>query len=1070
MCWKFVSLLFAAAVLCLVAGTAGAKLVAYYPLDEGSGTTTADASGNNHPGTLQGTPTWVDGPPGYGKALSYNGQSPAAGWVNCGTWNPSAETGQLTVGFWAKWAGPIGPDNWQGVVGKRNDWDATGAGQMWEFEVSASNDQISFFRGGSYPNCGGKVLPVGEWVYVAAAFDGTTLIFYIDGVETGRGAFSFGPTLDATITIGCDNGSGWNAFNGVLDEVRIYDGALSAAEIKKLAAPLGASKPKPADGSVQTFNAVNLTWTAGSTAVAHEVYFGTNYDDVYNGAGNTFVGKQPMAFYLVGFPGTPLYPQGLPLGKTYYWRVDEVAVDGAKYKGMVWSFLVPSKKAYDPAPADGAGFVDPNADLTWSPGMGSIFHQVFFGESFADVNSATEGILTTEAAFEPETLAFDKIYYWRVDEFDGQETHRGDVWSFRVTQAGLGSVMQDIYEDIQGGLGEFKTNGNFPDNPTSSEKVTSFSCDGWGDAKDNYGGRLHGWVHVPVAGDYTFWIAADDEAELWLSRDDDPSNVELIASVPGWTGAQEWEKYPEQKSQAITLEAGRYYMSALWKDYTSGDHCSVAWQGPGIPEREIISGIYVKPFEAFSAFGARPTNKSTGVPQSPLLSWKPGTKAANHDVYFGTDEQAVAQATTATTDIYQGRQASDQTTFGPGTLEWNTTYYWRVDEISAEAAEGPWVGSVWSFTTADFLVVDDFESYNDEEGQGTRIYETWIDGYSDFSSGSTVGYVQPPFAEQQIVHSGGQSMPLDYNNVNSPWYSEAVRTWGTPQNWTINGVEDLTLYFHGNPATYEETAEGLTVSAGGTDIWSYTDEFRFVYKKLNGNGSLTARVDSLVRTDAWAKAGVMIRETLATGAKHAATVITPDNGVSFAYRLYTDDVSNQVNQTGVNAPYWVRITRTGNTFKAEHSADGKAWSIVGTDATASSRDIAMAGTVYIGLCLTSHNANAATTAAFSNLIASSNVSGSWQVATIGAPQPGNTPATLYVALEDSAGKVFTVSHPDPQAVLVTDWTEWKIPLSQFTGVNATKVKAMYLGLGDPRNPSPDGTGLIYIDDIRVTRP
>ena len=111
------------------------------------------------------------------------------------------------------------------------------------------------------------------------------------------------------------------------------------------------------------------------------------------------------------------------------------------------------------------------------------------------------------------------------------------------------------------------------------------------------------------------------------------------------------------------------------------------------------------------------------------------------------------------------------TVFDPGDLEWNKTYYWRVDEVNAADPASPWKGSVWSFTTADFLVVDDFEAYTDDEG--SRIYESWIDGYADQSNGSIVGHLDPPFAERTIVHGGKQSMPLDYNNVKQPYFSEA---------------------------------------------------------------------------------------------------------------------------------------------------------------------------------------------------------------------------------------------------------------------------------------------------------
>ena len=214
----------------------------------------------------------------------------------------------------------------------------------------------------------------------------------------------------------------------------------------------------------------------------------------------------------------------------------------------------------------------------------------------------------------------------------------------------------------------------------------------------------------------------------------------------------------------------------------------------------------------------------------------------------------------------------------------------------------------------------------------------------------------------------------------------------------------------------------------------------------------------------------MIRESLDPGSKHASVVVTPSNGVSFPRRTVTNDVSVQINQGGLKAPYWVRLTRTADVFKAEHSTDGKTWSSVGTDAAASSATIAMTGTIYVGLCLTSHNASAVCEAQFSGVAITGGVSGQWQVAGIGANHPGNSQDDLYIAVEDSAGKVAVLTNPDPAAVLTTTWTEWKIPLSSLAGVDAAKVKKLYIGVGDRANPVKGGTGRVYIDDIRLARP
>ena len=246
-------------------------------------------------------------------------------------------------------------------------------------------------------------------------------------------------------------------------------------------------------------------------------------------------------------------------------------------------------------------------------------------------------------------------------------------------------------------------------------------------------------------------------------------------------------------------------------------------------------------------------------------------------------------------------------------------------------------------------------------------------------------------------------------------------------------------------------------------------------RQLNGNGSITARVESLSRSDAWSKAGVMIRETLDPGSPHATTVVTSDNGASFQRRQFTGDVSSNTDleiQPRIKAPYWVRITRTGNTFKSEVSPDGKAWrAMVAATPETSSLDIVMGASVYIGLAVTSHNVSLVSTGVFTDVTMAGTVSGQWQASPIGVDaQPGNSPAKVYVTVKDSAGKSATAVSADASMATATGWTEWKIPLSSFTGVNLGKVKDLIVGVGDPTNAAAGGAGRIYVDDIRVTKP
>jgi hypothetical protein len=221
-----------------------------------------------------------------------------------------------------------------------------------------------------------------------------------------------------------------------------------------------------------------------------------------------------------------------------------------------------------------------------------------------------------------------------------------------------------------------------------------------------------------------------------------------------------------------------------------------------------------------TAYHPEPANAANAVSPTPTLTWRVGKGATQHHLYLSDSSEAVAQGAAGA-----DKGTTKETTFAPGALESATVYYWRVDEIAADGTIQ--TGPVWTFVT--FLSVDDFEGYTDDEGG--RIYETWIDGWTN-STGSTVGYVQAPFAERSIVHGGKQSMPLDYNNVKAPFYSEAERSWSTPQNWTINDVNALALYLRGRSSNAPEKLYVLLEdSTGRKGTASFPDSALFTSTK-----------------------------------------------------------------------------------------------------------------------------------------------------------------------------------------------------------------------------------------------
>ncbi len=856
---------------------------------------------------------------------------------------------------------------------------------------------------------------------------------------------------------------------------------LNALVVSTLTPLTTARHPVPAGGAVIAATTVELQWDPGMLSTSSNVYFGEDLEKVSNATPadtDVFRGNTTKTSFPVGSTGNP-YPTGLAEKTTYYWRIDEVneLQPDSPWKGEVWSFTVASKSAFTPSPVDSTLFVDPNVTLTWTAGAGSIVHLVYFGDDRQAVQAGTGGTAkgpVPNPSYAPGKLELNKTYYWRVDESDGKATHTGDVWSFTTTRAGLGTVVMDTWENITGStLDLLRNSPNFPNNPTRSEKLTRFStADSIG---DNYGARIHGWLYVPLTGNYTFWFSSADQGELWLSTDDDPTNVQLLASEPVWGSYDTFSR----KSDPIPLIGGqRYYIMAIWKEGADWDHCQVAWRGPGIRDQQIIEGSYLSPYEPVNAYGPVPANGGTDIAPTSILRWKPGTPAARHEVYFGTDPDAVRKAGAGSPE-YKGTKELGAESYDPAALELETTYYWRIDEVNSVNPAGPWVGELWKFTTGPFLLVDDFESYNDltSDQEGSHlIYETWIDGWGTQTNGATVGYPAPDYAagehtfEAVIVHGGRQSMPLAYDN--NLKYSEAVRSIDkSERDWTQEGVDTLSLWFRGYPASVgsftEAPAGTFTMTASGTDITGVADEFHFAYKKLTGAGSITAKVLSVGNTDPWAKAGVMIRETLDPDSKHALACVTPGSGVASEGRVTTEGLSTSVNQTGITAPHWIRLERNlAGVFTVSHSADGITWDPV---QGALNQTIWMdAPSVYIGLVVTAHNANATCEAQFSNVTTTGNVSQpQWEHQDIGIMS--NAPERLYVALNGTA----VVYHADPKVLQTDQWTEWRIPLKDFAdqGVSLKQIDSIALGVGTKGNTTTaGGSGMLYFDDIRLYRP
>jgi len=473
-----------------------------------------------------------------------------------------------------------------------------------------------------------------EW----AEYSVTTPVFAEDVTPAG-----------VTFHIGFAAGEFW------IDGVRFYEGDYIEPN---LGLPELASRPNPKDGAYHEDTWITLSWTPGAYAVSHDVYLGEDFDVVNDATRDSeeFRGNQGADFYIAGFPGYA-YPEGLVPGTTYYWRIDEVndADPNSPWKGDVWNFTIPPKKAYNPNPADGTGITDTTVPLSWTAGFGAKMHTVYLGDDYYEVNNTTVGIPRGTTFYDPGELEREKVYYWRVDEFDGFDTFKGDIWTF---------------------------------------------------------------------------------------------------TTPGAVG------------------------------------------------------------------NPQPANGATDVGMAAILSWTPADNAASHQVYLGLDKDTVRSADTGSPE-YKGTRALGDENYEAGLLDLGTTYYWRVDEVyNGNAVRGP----VWCFTVGDYLLVEDFESYTDNDAEGEAIWQSWIDGFGVAGNGAQVGYLVPPYGEQTIVHGGFQSMPLLYANEAGVTNSEGVKTLTTPRDWTQAGVNELSLWIRGASGNAAEPLYvAISNSAGSQAVAAHDD-------------------------------------------------------------------------------------------------------------------------------------------------------------------------------------------------------------------------------------------------------
>jgi hypothetical protein len=462
-----------------------------------------------------------------------------------------------------------------------------------------------------------------------------------------------------------------------------------------------------------------------------------------------------------------------------------------------------------PSPANGTTDVPRDVVLSWIPGDLATIHDIYLGTSFEDVNDASRddphAVLLSQGHPDPhfavDLLEYDQTYYWRIDEVNAapdSTVFKGNVWRFTVEPFAI------PIENVQVSASSQSSDAMAPENTIN-------------------GIGLNEWdQHSTTASD--MWLSGLEDPSPWIQYDFDKvykldrlwvwNSNQLIESFLG-LGARDVVIETSVDGTAWTvLEGATLFNQATGAaDYTANTGIDFAGLMAQHVKITMYSGYGTLPQHGLSevrflsipvwASHAEPAFAETTENADVVLKWRAGREAASHQVYFSPDDAAVADGT-----ALLGETSIPSFDLSAHGLELASTYYWRVDELNEAASPSLYPGDVWSFRTPDYIVVDDFDQYDDT---CKRIFFAWEDGFghngaedcdilpsSGNGGAAVVGYAQAPFAEQTIVNvDSQQSLPLSIDN--SVGQSEATLTLAG-QDWTTRGIQTLSLFFYGEPS------------------------------------------------------------------------------------------------------------------------------------------------------------------------------------------------------------------------------------------------------------------------------
>ena len=559
---------------------------------------------------------------------------------------------------------------------------------------------------------------------------------------------------------------------------------------------------------------MHLAWVYNDETDTYEEYRDGNL--IASQAATTSIGVSTAEFRIANdSPNSGHYFSGM----IDDFRIYNHALDVSEILDAIAGRGPQATRAVSPFPENGLTDVPRDISLFWTPGDFADNHNVYIGKNFEDVNSADAdspllaGPGIDVNTFNPGRLEFGETYYWRIDEINAppdRTVFRGHIWSFTVepfVYPILGENITATASSQAPGQGPENTINESGLDPNDAHSTATAAM--WLTAVGQTGPV---WIQYEFDKVYKLdrmivWNYNGQSVLAGLGVRD--VTIEYSTDGTGWTQLGDALEFPRAPGTDIYASDKAVDLNGLPVKFVRINAAS-NWF-PTFPQYGLseVRFLYLPVHAGYPD----PADGATDVYINGAVSWRPSREAAEHQVYISDDRQAVEDGTASVVTVPDAPALSGtgRTGYGPLSLTLGNTYYWRVDEVNNAEITTTWQGEIWTFTAQQYLIVEDFESYNDiaagKEGSNL-IYSTWIDGYDNPSTnGSTIGFVSGYSLETDVVHGGRQSAPIIYDNSVAGFSEVTVSMSELPigRDWTVGSPAILTLWFYGDPSN-DDTA------------------------------------------------------------------------------------------------------------------------------------------------------------------------------------------------------------------------------------------------------------------------